>query len=190
MLYIKTSFPSTSYDELTRNDKKVVCIIDGLFNDKSLNKIEIPLTSAVDLEKQSEFCADVKTLVRIQYAVYNLSSIVFSREVRKDSENKDFFVYFANRVTSADKELEKLFTEAKKSDKKRESSKKTKAKSEAKKQEKIKEEEKLDEEWNTKATSEISKYLLNFLNSKKVKVSTSELAKVESDLLAILNKIK
>lgn len=190
MLYINTKLPNTAYDDLSRNDKKVVCIIDGLFNDKKLNKIEIPLTSAVDLEKQSEFCADVKTLIRIQYAVYNLSSIVFSREVRKDSENKDFFVYFANRVTTADKELEKLFVEGKKSDKKRESSKKTKAKSEAKKQEKIEEEKKLDEEWNTKATSELSKYLVNFLSAKKVKLSTTDLNTLENGILTILNTTK
>lgn len=185
MLYINSKLPKINYDELTRNDKKVVCIIDGLFNDKKLNKIEIPLTSAVDLEKQSEFCADVKTLVRIQYAVYNLSSIVFSRETRKDSENKDFFVYFANRVTNTDIELEKLFSEPKKTEKKRESSKKTLERSEAKAKAKAEAEAKADDDWNIRATKELSKYLVT-----RFKIKTTELNGVETELLRILRSIK
>lgn len=185
MLYINSKLPNTNYDELSRNDKKAICNIDSLFKDNNLNKIEVPLMSSIDLEKQSEFCTDVKTLVRIQYAIYNISSIVFSREVRKDTENKDFFVYFANRVTTADKELEKLFTEAKKSDKKRESSKKVTERAEAKAKAKAEAEAKADDDWNVRATKELSKYLVT-----RFKIKTTELNGVETELLRILRSIK
>lgn len=122
MDFINDKFPKVEYDDLKKIDKKAIAIIDGLLTTKT--KVQLPLASAIDLESQKDFTVDVKQLVRIQYAIYSISNIVFTTKTEKDADKKAYNVYFAETVDDCT-ELEKLFSSAKKSDSKRESSKKT-----------------------------------------------------------------
>ncbi len=120
--FINDKFPSVEYDDLKKIDKKAVAIIDSLLTGS--DKVQLPLASAIDLDSQKDFTVDVKQLVRIQFAIYSISNIVFTTKTMKDADNKAYNVYFAESVDDCP-ELEELFTTAKKSESKRESSKKT-----------------------------------------------------------------
>lgn len=77
-----------------------------------------------------------------------------------------------------------IYVEPKASELKRESSKKTEENAKAKKAAAEAKSKEAEVEWNKKAVCEISKYLVN-----NVKIKTSEIRKIEDDILKILEKI-
>lgn len=134
MKLVSKRFPKVEYSDLKKMDKKAVAIVDSFFNDNAKGKkIELPLTSSVDLEKDKLVSVDVASLVRIQYAIFTLSSLVFTYEERKDKDGKSYNVYFVEQADELKGEYE--FYAPKKSQVKRESSKKTAEKAQAKKAE-------------------------------------------------------
>jgi len=192
MNLISKRFPKVVYDDLKKMDKKAVAIVDAFFNDNAKGKkIELPLASSIDLEKEKVVSVDVATLVRIQHAIFSLSSLVFTTEERKDKEGKSYNVYYVEQAKELKGEFE--YYTPKKSEQKRESSKATREKSEQKKaeeqkiaEEKIKAEEQLDLDFDKKSVSLISSLAISY----GLKVNAETLSKFEKEILKILRRVE
>ena len=190
MNIISKRFPKVAYDDLKKMDKKAVAIVDAFYTEKGKGKkIELPLTSSIDLEKDKVISVDVATLKRIQYAIFTLSSLVFTTEEKKDNEGKAYNVYFVEKAEELKGEYE--FYEPKKNEVKRESSAVTAKKSAQKKAEeqkaeaeKIEAEAKLDADFDNKSVSMISKLAVDF----GLKVTAEQLSKFEKEVLKILHR--
>lgn len=193
MNIISKRFPKVAYDDLKKMDKKAVAIVDAFYSESvpvgKDKKIELPLTSSIDLEKDKVISVDVATLKRIQYAIFTLSSLVFTTEERKDKSGKAYNVYFVERAKELKGEYE--FYEPKKNEVKRESSAVTAQKSAQKKAEeqkaeaeKIEAEAKLDADFDNKSVAMISKLAVDF----GLKVTAEQLSKFEKEVLKILHR--
>lgn len=186
MKVISKRFPKVAYDDLKKMDKKAVAIVDAFFTENSKGKkIELPLTSSIDLEKDKVISVDVATLIRIQYAIFTLSSLVFTSDERKDKDGKAYNVYFVEKSAEFKGEFE--YYEPKKSEVKRESSKKTAEKSAQKKAEAEAtaktEAEALADDFAKKHTKKI----LDLVCGKYgLKLDSTKYSNLEKDLIAIL----
>lgn len=145
---INSKFPRVDFDNLKNSDKKTVAIVNKLTNGLAKgSKVKLPLSSSVDLDTNKTVSVDVPSLIRTQYAVFNLLSVVYTYEEQKDLEGKAFRVYFAIVNPEGFDLPDEVLTEPKKAESKRPSSKETKAKAEQKKAEEQKaEEQKIAEE--------------------------------------------
>ena len=190
MNIISKRFPKVVYDNLKKMDKKAVAIVDAFYTENGKGKkIELPLTSSIDLEKDKVISVDVATLKRIQFAIFTLSSLVFTTEERKDKAGKAYNVYFVEKAEELKGEYE--FYEPKKNEVKRESSAVTAKKSAEKKAEeqkaeaeKIEAEARLDADFDKKSASMISKIAVDF----GLKVSAEQLSKFEKEVLKVLRR--
>jgi hypothetical protein len=192
MNIIAKRFPKVAYDDLKKMDKKAVAIVDAFYTEKGKGKkIELPLTSSIDLEKDKVISVDVATLKRIQYAIFTLSSLVFTTVERKDKAGKAYNVYFVEKAEELKGEYE--FYEPKKNEIKRESSAVTAQKSAQKKAEaqkaeaeKIETEARLDADFDNKSVAMISKLAVDF----GLKCTSEQLSKFEKEVLKILHRVE
>lgn len=178
---ISSKFPMVDFESLKKSDKKTVAIVNKLLSSSKSGKVKLPLSSSVDIDTSKTVSVDVPSLIRTQYAINGLLSVVYTYEEEKDLNGEAFRVYFA--IKSPDFKLPKeILTEPKKNEEKRGSSKDAKAKSEEKKkkeqaeeQAKIEEEEKLDKAFDLQTVALLRDLCISYgLNIPKEKQTDFE----------------
>lgn len=155
---ISSKFPKVDFDNLKKCDKKTIAIVNKLVGNSD-KKIKLPLSSSVDIDTNKTVSVDVASLIRSQYAIVQMLSIVYTYEEEKDLNGEAFRVYYAVKNPSF-KLPEDVLNVPKVSDNKRPSSKTSKEKAEEKKkkeqaeeQAKIEEEERLDLDFDLRTVS-------------------------------------
>lgn len=177
---INAKFPMVDFDNLKKCDKKTIAIVNKLVGSNA-KKVKLPLSSSVDIDTNRTVSVDVASLIRSQYAIIQMLSIVYTYEEEKDLNGEAFRVYYA--IKNPDFKLpSEVLTEPKKNEGKRESSKVSKEKAEEKKkkeqaeeQAKIEEEERLDLDYDLKTVALLRDLCISYgLNLPKEKQNTFE----------------
>lgn len=186
LTYVSKSFPKTNYSDLARKDRKAIAIVMGLLKgDKK--RVQLPLATSIDVEADKTVNLDVPSLKRVQWAIFETCSVVFSTEEAHDKNGEVYNVYFANVVTKPYKFLDVDFREAKKNEQKRNNNgNKAKNEAEAKKEAeaKVEAEARLDEAFDNHTVKLISELSVNF----GLKLTSEQLSKFEAEILKILHR--
>ena len=183
----KMRFSKIDYNDMKRADRAgySALYLYWLENGKP-NAFDIPLF----VDDNGKGILSVETFKRVFWAFQNKIDHECKATIKSgdDGNNGKYNVVHIDVFTASfdDTRLDTvLYTEPKASELKRESSKKTEEKSKAKKEEAEAKSKEVEVEWNKKAVCEISKYLVNNL-----KIKSSEIRKIEDDILKILEKIR
>lgn len=189
---INAKFPMVDFDNLKKSDKKTVAIVNKLVEGSKAKKVKLPLASSIDVDTSKNVSVDVPSLVRVQFAINSLLSIVFSYEEEKDVNGDAFRVYYALKEPSF-KFPKEVLTEPKKSEGKRESSKAAKERAEEKKRAEEAEAEAINEE-QSRLDNEFDKKTAELLEGLCVtyglKLPIEKRNKFEEDVLKILRRVQ
>jgi uncharacterized protein YdaT len=190
MKHISNSFPKTSYDDLARKDRKACSIILGLLKDGLCSRVQIPLATSHDVENDKTVSVDVATLKRIQWAIFDTCSIVFSCEEAHDDKGEVYTIYFAEKVEKPFTFVDVNFRDANKNEQKQKNhankNGKSKKTDKALEESVVSEQSVLDKDFDKKTVALISKLAVDF----GLKVSKERLLTFEKEVEKILHRVE
>ena len=151
--------------------------------------VQIPLATSHDVENDKTVSVDVATLKRVQWAIFETCSIVFSCEEAHDEKGEVYTIYFAEKVEKPFKFFDVTFRDANKNEQKQKnhSNKSGKSKKTDKTLEEniVSEQSALDKDFDKKTVALISKLALDF----GLKVSKERLVSFENEIEKILHRV-